>query len=371
MSISNKVNLSESYTFLRTRKKIENRTVLAAMTNKQSYDNGIISDNEINWLFERAKGGFSVITTAATNVSKEAKAWNGEFGVYDDIHIPNLKKLTSSIHSTSSLILAQLFHGGIKSPQSITGKVPISASEIECDGSKTGKSREATIDDIDKIINDFTEAAIRCSDAGFDGIELHGAHGYLLSQFLGTKTNLRDDQWGGDIEGRSKLIIKIYKSIKNNVPESFIVGIRISPEIDSIGIILKDTLDLIVILKNLGFDFIHISCWDAFVPPVTYFDTKKTLTEIITESYSDLPTIISTGGVWSGLDAQNLLNQGADLVGVARVGIGHPNWGKMACDINYDPKKPPYSREYLKKMKLSNPFIDYMSLWKNFVINKQ
>ena len=369
MSISNNINISDSYMFLRSRKTIENRSVLAAMTNKQSYNNGIISDDEIDWLFERAKGGFSVITTAATNVSKEAKAWDGEFGVYDDIHIPGLRKLTSTIHSTTSIVLAQLFHGGLKSPQRITGEIPVSASEIKCDGSKTGKSRQATIDDIDKIIEDFTESAIRCSDAGFDGIELHGAHGYLLSQFLGTKTNLRDDQWGGDIEGRSKLIIEIYKSIKNNVPESFIVGIRLSPEIDSIGIVLEDTIDLIGIIKKLELDFIHISCWDAFVPPVTYFDTKKTLTEIITESYSDLPTIISTGGVWSGLDAQNLLNQGADLVGVARVGIGHPNWAKMASDIKYNPKKPPYSREYLKKMKLSNPFIDYMSHWKNFVTN--
>ena len=370
MSISNNINISDSYMFLRSRKTIENRTVLAAMTNKQSYDNGIISDDEIGWLFERAKGGFSVITTAATNVSKEAKAWDGEFGVYDDIHIPGLRKLTSTIHLTPSIVLAQLFHGGLKSPQVITGEIPISASEIKCDGSKTGKSREATIDDIDKIIEDFTEAAIRCSDAGFDGIELHGAHGYLLSQFLGTKTNLRDDQWGGDIVGRSKLIFEIYKSIKNNVPESFIVGIRLSPEIESIGIVLEDTIDLIGSIKNLEFDFIHISCWDAFVPPVTYFDTKKTLTEIITESYSDLPTIISTGGVWSSLDAQNLLNQGADLIGVARVGIGHPDWAKMAYDIKYNPKKPPYTREYLKKMKLSNPFIDYMSLWKNFVTNK-
>ena len=371
MSISSNINLSDSYMFLTSRKKIENRTVLAAMTNKQSYDNGIISDDEIDWLFERAKGGFSVITTAATNVSKEAKAWDGEFGVYDDIHIPGLRKLTSTIHSTTSIVLAQLFHGGLKSPQRITGEIPVSASEIKCNGSKTGKSRQATIDDIDKIIEDFTESAIRCSDAGFDGIELHGAHGYLLSQFLGTKTNLRDDQWGGDIEGRSKLIIEIYKSIKNNVPESFIVGIRLSPEIDSIGIVLEDTIDLIGIIKKLELDFIHISCWDVFARSKQNPGDKRTLTQIITDSHSNLPAIISTGNVWSSKDANNLLNQGADLVGVGRVGIAHPNWGKNIGDINYNPTPPPYTSDYLKHVKLSDKFIDYMRNWNGFVADSE
>ena len=94
------------------------------------------------------------------------------------------------------------------------------------------------------------------------------------------------------------------------------------------------------------------------------------MTEIIVESYTDLPTIISTGAVWSGLDAQKLLNQGADLVGVARAGIGHPNWARMACDISYNPQKPPYTRQYLRDKKLSDVFIDYMSHWKDFVIKK-
>ena len=127
MGVSSDTKLSNSYMFLRSRKKIKNRTVLAAMTNKQSHDNGILSDNEINWLVARARGGFGIITTAATHISKEAKAWDGEFGVFDDMHIPSLRKLTTSIHQTNSIILAQLFHGGLKSPQSITGYTPLSA----------------------------------------------------------------------------------------------------------------------------------------------------------------------------------------------------------------------------------------------------
>ena len=140
----------QPYIFSRINKQIQNRTVLAAMTNKQSFENGVISDDEIKWLLERAKGGFGIITTAATNVSKEAKTWIGEFGVYDDSHIPCLRKLTSVIHQTKSLVIAQLFHGGMKSPQKITGFIPISASELNCKESESGKSKKASRKDIKK-----------------------------------------------------------------------------------------------------------------------------------------------------------------------------------------------------------------------------
>ena len=126
------LKVSHPYILPSINRKLQNRTVLAAMTNKQSYDNGIISDDEIKWLLERAKGGFGIITTAATNVSKEGKAWNGEFGVYDDSHIPNLIKLTSAIHQTKSLVIAQLFHGGIKSPQ----KISIATNHLQVNLSK-------------------------------------------------------------------------------------------------------------------------------------------------------------------------------------------------------------------------------------------
>jgi len=365
--VINKSKVLQPYIFSRINKKIENRTVLAAMTNKQSYDNGIISDDEIKWLLERAKGGFGIITTAATNVSEEGKAWDGEFGVYDNYHMPNLRKLTSAIHQTKSLVIAQLFHGGIKSPQKLTGLIPVSASRVNCNDSFTGKSREASEKDIQKIIDDFTASAIRCYEVGFDGIELHGAHGYLISQFLGKKTNLRKDHWGGDLDGRARLLIKIFESIRTNTPESFIIGVRISPEIEGMGIELKDSINLVGILSKLSIDFIHLSCWNVFLKSNYLKNNQKTLTEIIIESYKKLPTIISTGNVWSSLDAHNLLNQGADLVGVGRVAIAHPNWAHYISDLEYMPKKPPFTVFELEKAKLNKTFISYMKNWDNFV----
>jgi 2,4-dienoyl-CoA reductase-like NADH-dependent reductase (Old Yellow Enzyme family) len=360
-------NPFETYKFNRSGKSVTNRAVLAALTNKQSSNDGILSDNEINWLTRRAKGGFGIITTGAAHVSKDGQAWEGELGVFDDIHIERLNVLADSVHSYDSLILAQLFHGGMHSPQKLTGNTPLSASKVRSEVSESGFARPASEEDIDRIIDDFTSAAVRCVQAGFDGIELHGAHGYLISQFLGTKTNMRKDQWGGDRKNRERFLIKIFQAIKNNVPDSFIVGVRISPEINKIGIGLDDSILLAGDLRDEGVDYIHLSCWDSFGHSRDYPDDPKTLTEWFVQSCDDLPPIISTGGVWSSVDAQNLMRQGADLIGVGRVGIAYPDWANHLSNADYDPDRPPFTVAQLSEAQLSDVFIDYMRKWEGFV----
>ena len=361
----------ESYVIPRTKKKIRNRSVLAAMTNKQSHQDGTLSDEEINWLKRRAKDGFGIITTAATHVSKNGQGWEGEFGIYEDRFINRLKVLTQSIHKYDSLVFAQLFHGGMRAPENLTGNIPLSASKISCDQSSTGYTKSANKKEIEEIIFDFKSAAIRCVKAGFDGVELHGAHGYLISQFLGKKTNLRKDTWGGGIHGRSKFLIKIINEIKESVPESFILGVRISPEIKELGIHLADSLELAKILTKAGIDFIHLSCWDCFKKSDDHSKDKRTLTEWFTQSIPNLPTIISTGGIWSSKNANDVMMQGADLIGVGRAAIPYPDWGLNLKDKNYNPPKMPFTSRQLKKAGLSDVFIDYMKNWKGFVENEK
>ena len=361
---------SDPFVFQRTRKIAKNRVVLAAMTNKQSHEDGTLSNAEIDWLVHRAKGGFGIITTAATHVSKDGQSWDGEFGVFDDLHLGQLKKLTSLVRNEGSLCFAQLFHGGCQSSERLTGSVPISSSKNLSKGSISGYSREACEKDIFRIIDDFANAANRCAAAGFDGVELHGAHGYLISQFLGTKTNFRKDNWGGDLKQRSRFLLEIFRSIKNVVPESFIVGVRISPEIERMGINLDDSINLCSILSDEGIDFIHLSCWNAFKGSISHKNDTKTLTEWFVTSLNNLPPVISTGKVWSHKDAQHLLNQGADLIGVGRAAIGHPDWARQVKNINYDPAKPPFSVDQLKEAMLSDVFIDYMRNWEGFVCEK-
>jgi 2,4-dienoyl-CoA reductase-like NADH-dependent reductase (Old Yellow Enzyme family) len=358
---------SDSFIFNRTGHSSRNRTVLAAMTNKQSHSDGTLSQAEIKWLTRRARGGFGIITTAAAHVSKDGQGWDGELGLFDDMHIDKLTTLTDSIHNHGSLSLAQLFHGGMRSPQYLTTKPPISASKIPSNESKSGFTRPASEKDIKRLINNFTEAAVRCVQAGFDGIELHGAHGYLISQFLGTKTNMRKDEWGGDLKNRSRFLIEIYSSIKENVPDSFIVGVRISPEISDMGINLDDSISLAGFLRDEGIDYLHISCWDVFAKSKEYPDDPRRLTEWFTQNLDDLPPIISTGSVWSRLDAQDLMNQGADLIGVARVGIPYPSWPKKLFQKNYNPPRAPFTVKHLREAGLSDVFINYMQKWDGFV----
>ena len=344
-----------------------NRTVLAAMTNKQSHDDGRLSNNELQWLKRRAEGGFGIVTTAAAHVSKDGQSWKGELGVFDDIHIDGLSRLARDIHKQKSLLIAQLFHGGLQADENLTGSRPISASRTKSRLSKSGFSKQASEKEIIKVISDFKDAACRCHEAGFDGVEKHGAHGYLITQFLGIKTNLRSDSWGGSLNNRSRLLIEILRTMRDELPENFIVGVRISPEIKTMGIRLDDSIELAKKISDMEIDFIHISCWDVFKRSIEYPNINKTLTEWFTESCENLPTVISTGGVWSKENADDLLKQGADLVGVGRVGIGYPEWAKEVMKEKYDPKKPPFTSKQLKEAHLSDVFIDYMRKWDGFV----
>ena len=358
MKVTESINLGRGFT-------AKNRTLLAAMTNKQSNSDGTLSDEEIKWLVRRGQGGFGITTTAAANVTKEGQGWEGEMGVWSDNQIPGLTKLATKLNQTDTISLVQLFHGGMRAPQKITGVKPISASENTETGMDGVYTKAMTELEIKYMIQSFTDAAIRCKKAGFHGVELHGAHSYLICQFLGEKTNRRTDKWGGDIAGRSRFLTEIISSVRSAVGEDFLIAVRISPIIEKAGIYLHDSLELAKIICEMEIDMLHISCWDVFQPVGDGNDISltKRFRQVIPKS---LP-LISTGAVWDAKDAIWLMNQGADIVGVARVAIAHPEWPTLLTDSNYQPKRPPFSVEHLANVDLSPVFIEYMKRWKNFV----
>jgi 2,4-dienoyl-CoA reductase-like NADH-dependent reductase (Old Yellow Enzyme family) len=355
----------DSIHFSRTHLQTKNRTLLAAMTNKQSNEDGTLSDDEIIWLVRRAKGGFGITTTAAANVTETGRGWEGEMGVWGDHQLEGLSTLAKQLNDTGTIGLVQLFHGGMRAPVSINGQQPISASE-NTEASMQGLyTREMSETEIYSMIQSFANAALRCEKAGFHGIELHGAHSYLICQFLGAKTNRRTDGWGGGIWERSRFLREIITSIRTITKKDFLISVRISPIIENIGIYLEDSLKLSKILCNMEIDMLHLSCWDVFQS----IDPEESLTKKFSKVVNNHIPLISTGSVWTSKDVQWLLGEGADIVGVARVGIGHPDWPKYLHELDYSPQRPPFTVEHLLNVDLNPAFVTYMKGWKNFVIS--
>ena len=357
----------QPFTLPRTGHVLKNRSVLAAMTNKQSHEDGTLSYEEIKWLVRRAKDGFAITTTAAANVTEHGRGWDGEMGVWGDHQLPGLTKMASQLKGTGTLSLAQIFHGGMRAPQSINGVQPVSASKNTEDGMDGLYTRELSHDEVLEMIQSFTKAAVRCQKAGFDGVELHGAHSYLICQFLGSITNRREDEWGGDIMGRSKFLRDMITSVREATGSDFIIAVRISPIIEKAGIFLDESLQLAEILSTMDIDMLHISCWDVF-QGVAGDEDGPSLTNRFAEVVPKHIPLISTGAVWTSKDAQWLMEEGADLVGVARVAIAHPDWPMHLADPDYSPQRPPFTEQHLLDVDLSPVFVEYMKRWKDFVI---
>lgn len=355
------------YEFARTGAQVPNRTVLAAMTNKQSAADGSLGEDELRWLTARARGGFGIITTCAAHVSPDGQGWDGELGVFDDSLLPGLSRLAGALRDEGALSLVQIFHGGVRAPSRLTGQQPFSASAFELDAKDFEVPREATVDDIERTIAAFAAAARRCAEAGFDGVEIHGAHGYLITQFLGTVSNTRDDDWGGPLKHRARFVRRIVAAVREATPDAFLVGVRISPEVPDQGVDLDESLTVAGWLAEDGVDFVHVSNWDSFKPPAKYPASTKPLTTRFREAIGPLTPMIATGAVWTPAEADLVLEQGADLVGLGRAAIGNVRWPRDAAVRGWEPARPPFTPGHLRAASLSDTMVDYMRRWPGFV----
>lgn len=356
---------NDAYILPRTGREVRNRSVVAAMTNKQSNEDGTLSDEETHWLTMRAQGGFGIVTTAAANVTQTGRGWDGEMGVWGDHQLPGLTRMAEGLRAQGAVSLVQLFHGGMRAPESINGVQPVSAS-VNTEAGMDGETRALGAEEVQAMVDAFAEAAVRCQKAGFDGVELHGAHSYLICQFLGLETNRRADEWGGSYDARRRFLWAIIESVRARTSPEFLIFVRISPLIKKMGIYLEDSLRLAKDLTQMDVDGLHISCWDVFQEVDD--EDERLMTKRFADALPDDFPLISTGGVWSAQDAQFVLDEGANLVGVARVAIGHADWAKHLGDGTYNPQRQPFTAEHLSEQGLSPVFIDYMRRWKNFVI---
>jgi 2,4-dienoyl-CoA reductase-like NADH-dependent reductase (Old Yellow Enzyme family) len=348
---------------LRTGLAARNRVVLAPMTNKQSHDDGTLSDDEFNWLVSRAEGGFGIVMTCAAHVAKDGQGWPGEMGIYDDAHLPGLTRLASALGERGAKSIVQIFHGGVRTDVSVSGTQPWSASEH--DG-----ARAATEDDIARVIRQFADAARRAELAGFDGVELHGAHGYLLTQFLSTVQNQRQDMWGGSLENRARLIREVARAVRAATSATFTVGVRLSPEDfgNAKGLDLDESIQVAKWLTEDGLDFIHLSLWRSALNTHKY--PEQHALPLFRNALPADVTLLVAGAVYTPAEANVLLALGADGIALARSAILNPDWPLRISDENWEPQRPPVTIAQLKARGLGSAFAEYMKGWKGFVIDE-
>lgn len=343
-------------------KTMKNCFMLAPMTNTQSLYDGRLSEAEYNWLMMRAKGGFGMVMTCAAHVQPNGQGFPGQLGIYSDLHYEGLKRLARGIKAEGSLAMVQLYHGGMRSPAELIGETPVSASDQE-----KPLARAMNLSEIKELRDNFIRAAVRAKTAGFDGVEVHGAHGYILCQFLSAKINQRTDDYGGSLENRSRLLLEIIDGIRNVCGPEFLLGVRLSPE--RFGMKLSEIKDLCrELTEKRNIDFLDISLWDCFKLPEEEAERSRSLLEHFTAiDFKDVKLTVA-GKIRSASDVNKLLRSGVDFVSIGRAAILHHDFPKkVIADPGFTPTSTPVSREYLYEQGLSDPFIEYMNRWPDFV----
>lgn len=339
-----------------------NRFMLAPLTNMQSHTDGTLSDAEYHWLNMRAKGGFGLTMTCAAAASKGGIAWKGQLGVYEDKHLPGMTRLAAGIKKENSLAVVQLHHGGLRADPALSGLDRVAPS----DHAKSG-ARAMTIAEIEAVIEDFAQSALRCEKAGFDGVELHGAHSYLLCQFLSKDYNQRRDTYGGSLDNRAYIVRAIINRIRALTSETFILGLRLSPE--RFGL---DMAEMLVLAEGLmiggQLDFLDMSFWDCFKTPEDNIYDRKPLIDW----FCALPRGGTRLGVSGKLrqpdDIIRAAEAGGDFVILGRAGIVHHDYPKlMVGRPDFKPAANPVSADHLRGEGLSEVFVDYMRTWDGFV----
>ena len=210
---------------------------------------------------------------------------------------------------------------------------------------------------------------MRAHKAGFEGIELHGAHGYLLGQFLSATWNRRTDRWGGAFENRALLLRETLRAVRAAVPAPFIVGVRMSPEDwgQSKGLDLDESLQLAQWLAADGADFLHLSLWNS-----SRNTTKRPEVHALPLFREVVPAevpLVVAGSVWTRAEAEALLEKGASAVALGRSAIGNPEWPRAIEREGWEPRRPPFTVAELRERDLSEKFARYMGKWKGFVID--
>jgi 2,4-dienoyl-CoA reductase-like NADH-dependent reductase (Old Yellow Enzyme family) len=340
----------------------KNRFMLAPLTNTQSHEDGTLSDDEYHWLTLRAQGGFGITMTCASHIQEMGKGFSGQLGIFSDNQIEGHQRLSAAIKSYESIPVLQLHHAGMRSPKELIGEAPICPSMNDKFG-----ARAMSLSEIKELRDDFISAALRAKSSGFQGVEVHGAHGYILTQFLSEEINHRTDKYGGSLENRARILFEIVLGIREECGDEFLVGVRLSPE--RFGLKLEEVKNVAQRLIDSDLvDFLDISLWDyTKLPEEEEHRSASLLTHFAGLNWKDVKFTVA-GKIRNGSDVQAVLDSGVHFVSIGRSAILHHDFPlRVAEDPRFEPISTPVSKSYLRKEGLGTNFIHYMHRWPNFV----
>lgn len=341
---------------------LKNRIVMSPMTTWASNEDFTISDEEVSYYHKRVQG-VGLVITGCTHVMANGIGFTHEFAGYDDTFIPSLKKLANAAKSGGAPAILQLFHAGNKA---IAGLIPdgkvVSASAVQSGPillmEKENLPKELSEEEILEVIKAFGEATRRAIEAGFDGVEIHGAHGFLLQNFISPFFNTRNDQWGGSLENRMRLSLEILREVKNIVSKytdrPFLIGYRISPEEfpqQSYG--LLDTFMLMDQLIEEKIDYLHFSLLDAANQrPMDSAFSEKHISVVLNDYVNKRVPVLVAGGITTPAVADQVLDYGISMVAIGRTLIINPNWLELTQNGEEDKITSILKRETVQEKKI-------------------
>lgn len=340
---------------------LQNRLVLAPLTNLQSHPDGVLSEDEYRWLTKRAEGGFSLTMTCAASVQEEGVGFPGQLGCHDDKHLPGLTRLAAGIKAHNSHAVVQLHNGGMRA-------LKREGMKLMCpsDNEETG-AQAMTLDEVRHARDCFIAAAQRAEKAGFDGVELHGAHGYLICQFISAETNRREDEYGGSLENRARFLLECIDGVRASTRPGFSLGVRLSPERFGLDVVEVSQVAQ-RLMRDAKIDYLDMSLWDVFKEPQDDKYKAKPLAAYFTELERGSVRLGAAGKLTSGDAAQRCLDLGFDFALIGRGAILHHDFPKrVAADAHFEPIALPVSADHLRAEGLGEAFVNYMRTWKGFV----
>ena len=238
---------------------VKNRFVRSATWENMTTEDGHITDKLYKIYEDLAKGEVGLIITGYANVVKEEQPNPGMMGIYNDSFIDEYKKLTNLAHSYGSKIIMQIAYGGTKTTFNVGERVILAPSEV-AEKSTNVVGKAMTKEEIDYIVNAFANAGRRAKASGFDGVEIHGAHTYLINQFLSPYYNKRTDEYGGSLENRMRFLLEIYYKMRQKVGDDFPILVKLTAsDFHEDGLTFDETRLICKKLEEVGIDAIEIS----------------------------------------------------------------------------------------------------------------